>query len=124
MGKIWHHIINTREFVTLLEILRDVNRPKDPDEPWSETFCTVLRMLTEEKDNERELWLEYETMKGSDLADMMFLSETTPWLKSKVDSVIRTGGNDESIIQKLYGITTEQKVQELLGRLHEKEGGD
>ena len=33
----------------LLEILRDANEPKSPDDPWNETFCTAVRLIPEAK---------------------------------------------------------------------------
>lgn len=38
---------------------RDVNRPKSIDEPWSDAFCTAIRILPDVRELARDAWLDY-----------------------------------------------------------------
>ena len=43
---------------------RDVNRPKSIDEPWSDAFCTAIRILPDVRKLARDAWLDYACFHG------------------------------------------------------------
>lgn len=93
------------KFCEALELIRDMNAPKDCNCEFNDDFISAVSMIPYVRERARDLWLDY--IFYNDYADVLKLiniAENNDHLMNKIDGILKNETTDTKKLEKLNGL--------------------